>query len=197
VIHISPQGVERYQLPEFIDFTIKPTNMTIINKLKQTIAYLQLRISLKQLKALVYDIPITKITTIPTFARIKLYGTELDYQYFTTDWENWNEILDRVYGILQDNPWTENKADCDNRAEFVSAFISIVYNLNTCARVYCEVSNATSGVAKYLHWCNIIVDKDNNLYLFDADSGGLRQKITSNTAVMGNNKYIFKSFRIG
>lgn len=171
--------------------------MNLINRIKQSILFLQLRIALKGLKDLVYDIPVTKIAVLPTFAGIKLYGIELDAEYFTTDWENWNEILDRVYGILQDNKWTENKADCDNRAEFVSAFISITYNLNTCARVFCEVSNATDGTLKYMHWCNIIIDKNNDLYIFDVDSGGLRQKITSNIVIMGENKYKLINFRIG
>jgi hypothetical protein len=171
--------------------------MTIINKLKQTIAFLQLRVAIKLLKQITYDIPITETKVLPVLSGVKLYGTELDYMYQTTDWDNWSEILDRVYGILQDNPWTAEYADCDNRAEFVSAFISVVYNLNTCGRVYCEVSNATTGELRYLHWCNIIVDKDSNLYLFDADNSGLKQKITSTTPVMGSVKYKLLSYRIG
>jgi len=154
--------------------------MTIPNKIKQALGFLYLRMGIKQLKEVLYDIPVTKIPILPTFAGIKLYGTELDVDYYTTDWDNWTEILDKVYSILQDNPWTAEKFDCDNRAEFTSSLISMIYNLNTCARVYCEVSRASDGVAKYLHWCNVVIDKNKDLYIVDMDYGGKRQKITSN-----------------
>lgn len=171
--------------------------MNIINKTKNAIGFLYLRLGIKTIKDIVFDIPITKIRVIPVLSGMKLYGTELDMQYYTTDWDNWSEILDRVYSILGDNKWTEDKADCDNRAEFVSALISIVYNLNTCGRVFCEVSNPDNGTLKYLHWCNLIIDKDSSIYLFDADNGGLKQKIYSTNIIMGGNKYNLKSFRIG
>ncbi len=171
--------------------------MNLIDKAKNAIGILYLRIGIKTIKGIIYDIPITKMQVIPILSGLKLYGTELDMQYYTTDWDNWSEILDKVYSILGENKWVEDKADCDNRAEFTSSLISIIYNLNTCGRVYCEVSNATTGVAKYLHWANLIIDKDSNIYLFDADAGGLKQKITSSSVVMGGNLYNLKSFRIG
>ena len=170
--------------------------MNTFNKVKNALGFLYLRLGVKTIKDIVYDIPVTKISVLPVLAGIKLYGTELDMTYATTDWDNWSEILDKVYSILGENYWTEDVADCDNRAEFTSALISIIYHLNTCGRVYCEVTNtATSGT--YLHWCNIVIDKDKNVYLFDADNGGLKQKITSPNVVMGNRSYKLKSYRIG
>jgi hypothetical protein len=115
----------------------------------------------------------------------------------TTDWEHWSEILDKVYTILGENVWTENVADCDNRSEFTSALISIIYHLNCCGRLYCEVSYLDGRKGNYLHWANIIVDKNKELYLFDCDNLGLKQKITSNIVIAGNVRYTLKSYRIG
>jgi len=171
--------------------------MNTLNKIQNFLGITYLRLGIATIKKVVYDIPKTVIQVLPILSGVKLYGTELDYQYVTTDWDNWNEILDKVYSILGENPWTAEVADCDNRAEFTSSLISIIYHLNTCGRVYCEVSRASDGVAKYLHWANIVVDKNKDVYLVDMDYGGKRQKITSNTVVMGINKYVLKSYRIG
>jgi hypothetical protein len=170
--------------------------MTLANKIKQAIGFLTLRVGIKQLKEILWDIPKTQIQVLPILAGVKLYGTELDMTYNTTDWDNWSEILDKVYSILGENTWTAEVADCDNRAEFTSALISIIYHLNTCARVYCEVKNTTSN-GTYLHWCNLVIDKDKNIYLVDMDNGGLKQKITSPNVVMGNCSYKLISYRIG
>jgi hypothetical protein len=171
--------------------------MNIINKTKNILGIMYLRLGIAMIKKVVYDIPVSTVQVLPIFAGIKLYGTELDYQYYTTDWDNWSDILDNVYSILRENPWTAEKADCDNRAEFTSSLISVIYNLNTCGRTFCEVSYLDGKKGNYLHWANIIVDKDGSLYLFDADNGGLKQKITSTTLIAGNVKYIFKNYRIG
>jgi hypothetical protein len=171
--------------------------MTIINKVKHALGIMYLRLGIKTIKDIIYDIPKTPIAVLPVLSGIKLYGTELDYQYTTTDWEHWNEILDKVYSILGENPWTAEVADCDNRAEFTSALISIMYHLNTCGKVYCEVSYLDGKKGDYLHYANIIVDKDKNVYLFDIDNWGARQKITSNIVIAGNVRYTLKSYRIG
>ena len=109
--------------------------MTLINKAKNFLGILYLRLGIATIKKIVYDIPKFPVIVLPVFAGIKLYGTELDYQYQTTDWEHWSEILDKVYSIMGENVWTAEYADCDNRAEFVSGLISMVYHLNTCGRL--------------------------------------------------------------
>jgi hypothetical protein len=121
----------------------------------------------------------------------------MDIEYFTTDWEHWSEILDKVYGILGENHWVADRFDCDNRAEFTSALISLIYHINCCGRLYCQVDYLDGRKGSYLHWANIVIDKDKNLYLVDMDNQGLKQKITSNILIAGNVKYTLKSYRIG
>jgi len=171
--------------------------MNILNKVKNALGFLYLRLGIKTIKDIIYDIPRYPVQVLPILSGIKLYGIEADYQYTTTDWDNWQEILDKVYSILRENPWTAEVADCDNRAEFTSALISIIYHLNTCGKCYCEVSYLNGIKGTYLHWCNIIVDKDKNLYLCDMDNQGIKQKITSNIVIIGNVRYVLKSYRIG
>jgi hypothetical protein len=47
-----------------------------------------------------------------------------------------------------------------------------------------------------MHWANCIIDKDGNMYAFDADNNGLMQKITSNGFIMGVWKYDVVNLRI-
>lgn len=171
--------------------------MNPINKIKQSIAFLQTRVGLKMLKDIAWDITRSKTFVLPATSKLGITSVELDLEYWTTNEDNWREILARVYDILKDIVWTAETADCDNRAEFVSSFISLVYNLNSVGRVYCEVYDVTTNKLKYLHWCNLIVDNNGNTFLFDADNGGMFQKITTKNPVMGSIKYNLINVRIG
>jgi len=174
--------------------------MNIIQKLQHKIAYMATRIAMKKIKDCNANIERSKIYALKVLGvgGLGLSITEEDYEYTTTTEENYRAILDDLYGIMQDNPWTREIADCDNRANFVSSWISINYGLNSVARVYCEVYDAnTNGELKYLHYCNLFIDSCSNVFLFDADQGGMIQKITTKTPVMGVNKYNLLNARIG
>jgi len=171
-----------------------------LSYLQKTIYTMTAAVALKNLSKASEDI----IPVIKSYADIdsaikgldsKITTNDLDISYYFTSWDNWNTILDCVWNILKWFPWKAEKADCDDRSNFMTSMCSIIFGLNTCTSVYCEVSNAQTGAVKYLHWCNIVVDDNGSCYLFDADNGGMRQKITTNNCVMGNNKYRFISVR--
>jgi hypothetical protein len=129
---------------------------------------------------------------------IKPFGIDtlnLDNTYYFTTFENWKTIIELLYNkIIIYFKWEAEKFDCDNRAMLFSALASVIFKLNTVGQVYCEVKTPNGG---YLHWANIIIDKDNIAYLLDLDNGGRYQKITGNKMVMGNATYTLKSLRIG
>jgi hypothetical protein len=115
--------------------------------------------------------------------------------YYSTDFATWQEIIEVVWGILRNFTWTADRADCDNRSNFVTSMVSILFGLNTCAGMYTKVTNINTG-ATDMHWANCIIDKDGNMYAFDADNNGLMQKITSNGFIMGVWKYDVVNLRI-
>lgn len=173
--------------------------MNIIQKLQHKIAYVATRIAMKKIKDCNKDIERFPVYPLKVLGMtgLGLQLTEEDYEYYGTSEDNYRTILDDLYGILQDNPWLREQSDCDNRANFVSSWISINYGLNSVARVYCEVYDATTNQFKFLHWCNLFIDSCSNVFLFDADQGGMIQKITTKTPVMGVNKYNLLNARIG
>ena len=168
-----------------------------INALQRTVGVLTTAIGLAQLRKCVTEYERDKLPQ-PLEALIKPLGvnaTELDFLFLTTSYDNWSQIIDVLYGIVKNFPWEAEVFDCDDRSALMTSLCSLIFRLNTCMGAYCQVSNATTGDLKYLHWCNIIVDKDGNLRLFDVDNGGLNQKIFGNDVIMGNCKYHFISLR--
>jgi len=129
---------------------------------------------------------------------VKPFGIDtmpLDNMYYFTTFENWKTIIDLLYlKIIIYFKWEAEKFDCDNRAMLFSSLASAIFKLNTVGQVYCEVKTPYNN---YLHWANIIIDKDNIAYLLDLDNGGRCQKITGNKMVMGSATYTLKSLRIG
>lgn len=173
----------------------------MINKLKRIIAGLQITMGIQSLK----DLPTFevqkegggKIGSAINNLKLGLANTQLDMTYAYTSWDNWQEIIDILYGrIIKNFKWTAEYFDCDNRAMLFSSLCSVCFNINTCGQVYCEVYD-DKGVFKYLHWANIIVDKEGNLYLLDCDNQGRFTKITSSNIILGSFKYKLISLRIG
>ena len=170
-----------------------------ISAIKRQIGTLLIVAGIKQLQQ-------DNFTTIDTsnnkvYQALKNIGISLnfspkDIKYRYTSWENWEKIIGVINGIVKHFPWIADVFDCDNRADLASALNSVIYNLNTCGKVYCEVFDAESGKSRYLHWANMIVDTDDVVHLWDLDNYGKYQKITSAMPVMGVNKYQFKQLII-
>jgi hypothetical protein len=165
-----------------------------INAVKRKLGTLMSILGFKYIKEAQNEFQRTKfhINQIQQFFNtngITLPVNNLDVDYFTTSWDNWQKILDTIYPILQEFKWTRETGDCDNRANFMTTTAGILFDVNTCTEIYCHVSNATTGKAIDYHKANIIIDDAGNTYLFDADNGGLRQKITGLNHIMGNWRY--------
>ena len=126
---------------------------------------------------------------------LKISVNALDISYYYTTWENWQTIIDVLYGIIKDFKWEADKFDCDNRSNLMTSLCSLLFRINTCAGLYCKVLNLQTGI-KYLHWANIIFTKDGKVYLFDVDNFGKYQQIISSDIIMGQNKYTPISIRI-
>lgn len=173
--------------------------MNTINQLKRTLGTLYTSVGLKQISNASDDIPLTQIPLsliYPAINKLGITSTEMDTAYYTTTWDNWEKILETVWGIVKNFKWTAEKFDCDNRAAFVTVLCGLLFGANTCASVYCKREHIGEAGYDGMHWCNLIIDKDGNTYLFDVDNWGMRQKITSNNVVMGTEKYIMSNARI-
>jgi len=103
-----------------------------------------------------------------------------DVSYFTTSFENWQEVLDVIYNIAHRFKWKKERYDCEDRATTIKDLSSLIFGLNTCGIVYCEITNIQTG-KRFRHYANLIVDDKGNLLLFDIDNAGVRKKITGQT----------------
>lgn len=170
--------------------------MNQIEKLQRTIGILSAAVSLKNLSKIpVVSTEIKSANISKGCNQLGISKNELDVLYYSTDFDTWQEIIEVVWGILKNFTWTADRADCDNRSNFVTSMVSILFGLNTCAGMYTKVTNINTG-ATDMHWANCIIDKDGNMYAFDADNNGLMQKITSNGFIMGVWKYDVVNLRI-
>lgn len=122
--------------------------------------------------------------------------SQLDVNYYYTSWDNWKKIIEVLYGIIKDFKWEADKADCDDRSNLMTSLCSIIFGINTCGGLYCEVYDAGSNKLKYLHWANLIITSSGEIHLFDVDQSGQTTKVSSQPVIMGNNKYVFKQLRI-
>lgn len=168
-----------------------------INSLSRTLGALQIVSGIKTIQKASNDFKKSVVNFSKISQIVKPFGIvplEIDISYAVTSWDNLQIMLDTVNGVIKWFPWIAEFFDCDNRAELTSALISVIFNINSVGRVYCEVTTPTQ---KYLHWANIAIDDAGNAYLSDADNKFLRTKITSNNLTMGIAKYNLQTLRIG
>lgn len=122
--------------------------------------------------------------------------SQRDFAYYFTGWDNWKGMLETIYKIIKNFKWERDKFDCDDRSKLVSALCSLLFRLNTCAEVYCEVTNLKTG-NKVHHWTNVVITSVGELYLFDVDNGGLTMKLEPNKPIsMGKWTYNFINVRL-
>lgn len=164
---------------------------TAIDKAFRNIEILSVAIGLQRLKNRFKDIKRTRVLASDIDKLCKTLGissNQKDILYQSTDIETWKVIIDTLYGMIKPFPWLAEFWDCDDRASWILSMCSLLTNLNTCADAYCRVTNINTG-ATDMHHPNFIIDKDLNAYIFDVDNGGMWQKVTSNSFVMGVWKY--------
>ena len=174
-------------------------NNSIIDQATRTIGVLTTAIGLQRLRndfSTVEKTTITSKTILDTCNKLGISANELDVNYYTTTFENWQIITSTLYAIVKNFPWTADTFDCDNRAGFVQHLCALITGLNTCSDAFCKITNIVSG-ATDMHHPNLIIDNLGNAYIFDVDNGGVFQKITANGFIANNWKYNLQGIRIG
>lgn len=168
-----------------------------INSIKRMLSQLYIRLGVAQIRQVDTDISTKNDSSTLLMLGLQNFGIPpvlLDNIYYYTSFENWQTIMQTLNPIVQQFTWEAERFDCDKRANLLASLVSLLFRLNTCGTIYCEVQNVNGG-EKYLHYINFIVDDKGIGYIWDADNGGLYQKITGQDMVMGNVKYHFKSAR--
>jgi len=169
-----------------------------INTINRTIGQLMLRVGIMKLRDAQSDfisVSSDNIKLIKAITQLGIDVVPLDDNFWFTSWDNWRKIIDVLNPIAQQFNWEAERFDCDNRANLMTALTSLIFRVNSCTGLYCDVYDAKTGAYKYRHYANLIVDIDDNVYLWDVDQGGLTQKITTKEVVMGVNKYILLNAR--
>jgi hypothetical protein len=171
-------------------------NTIIINKINRTIGQLLIQVGMKKMWN-----SISEFSDIQgDFNKFKapLLGlpvSQLDEKYYFISFDNWLKIIETLNPILKEFGWKAERRDCDDRALFITAMVSFLFEINTCRPVYCEVWRVGDGQFAYAHYANVIVDNAGNAWLWDADENGEYTKITSTTPIIGNKKYVLKAIR--
>lgn len=171
-------------------------NSLQIANIKRMIGQLEIRIGIAQIGDAVSDFSSTKGTFVDFTKALSILGVpvaQLDTNYYFTNWDNWLKVIATINPILQSIPWKADVSDCDKRADFVIGWVAELFELNTIRPLLCDVFRVSDGQYAYTHYNNIIADDSGNIYIWDVDNGdGLFGKITSNTPIIGNCKYIPK-----
>lgn len=171
-------------------------NQIQINSIKRAIGQLMLRQGVMMIQDAISDFSDTE-GTFTQFCKplLGLPVVELDTKYYFTSWDNWQKIIATINPILQQFNWVSDRFDCDDRASLASELVAMMFEINTCRPVYCEVWRVGDGKFAFAHFANVIVDDAGNAWLWDLDEDGLFTKITSTTPIINNKKYILKSIK--
>lgn len=171
-----------------------------INSIKRKIGQLTIVMGIKQIREAQSEFVNFRIDPKDLKDTLKNNGfdlpmSNLDFLIYTTSWENWQKILDVLWGIIQHFPWEAEVFDCDNRSNLATSLCSMMFRINTLMGAYCEVYDANTGAFKYSHWANMMVS-NSKVYFFDPDNNGMRQQVSSNNFVMGGLRYKILSLRV-
>lgn len=172
-----------------------------INSINRILGQLYFRLGIQQIREHQSDFTsemfdFNKFQNAIIKAGITANVVPLDNQYWFASWDNWQKIISILNPIAQNFQWEPERFDCDNRATLMNALCALMFRINTCATCYCSVYMADTDKFLFAHYCNLIVDKDDNVYLWDVDQNGISQKITGNSVVMGVHKYNLIGIRV-
>lgn len=170
-----------------------------VNAIKRQIGQLEIQLGLKMVNSAISDFTDVKGNFNRFSQSLSLLGVpiaQLDTDYYFTSYDNWQKILGVVNPIIQSMDWVLDRRDCDKQAEFVVGLVSYMFELNTIRPLYCDVYRVSDGAYAYTHYATVFSDDAGNCYLYDyGNGGGVWGKITSNTPVFGNCKYILKNVK--
>ena len=174
-------------------------NALQINSVKRWLAIKFIELGVEQIRTIDQDLSTKNDTSallVSSAVRIDpmLSPVLLDSTYYYTSFANWQVIIPLLTNITSTFQWESERFDCDKRANLIASMVALIFRLNTCMTVYCQVFDL-KGVPLYYHYANIVVDDNGIAYLWDLDNGGMYQKITGNDMVMGQVRYHFISTR--
>lgn len=169
-----------------------------INALRRAVGQITIQVGVKKIKEAIPEFsdiekPLS-VFALP-FANYGLSVAQLDNKYYFTSYENWLKIIETINPILKEFHWQREKFDCDKRSYLVVALTALFFGINTVRPVYCDVYKVSDDSLSYAHYANVFVDANGIPYLWDVDNGGLFEKITSKTPVIGNYKYKLKAIK--
>ena len=93
-----------------------------------------------------------------------------DLSFYLADWNVWKDFLDSI--LVSEIDYYAERFDCDNYAFLASSLASLFLCLNSCGVLHCTVYELKTGKLVAGHYCNLIVAKSGDLYLFDMNNGG-------------------------
>ena len=128
-------------------------------------------------------------------AGINCSTTELDFEYNTASWPEWEEALALVHIILSKIKWTEDIYDCDDFARAKKSLMSLLFGLTNMGEVYGKVYNKETGELEWYHYFNVIITSDNKVYLHEPITGESYGVEKGKSITLGNWKYEAISMR--
>lgn len=172
------------------------TNQIQINAIRRKMGQLLISGGITQMNESINELA-GKEGTFAQFCQplLGLPVSQLDSKYYFTSFESWQKIMDSLNPLTKEFYWVAEKRDCDKRAMFLTSMVSMLFELNTCRPVYCDVYRVSDGAFAYAHYANVFVDNIGNAYLWDADEKGLFTKITAQNPIINNKRYYLKAIR--
>jgi hypothetical protein len=140
------------------------------NEFTRKLGFLLLNSGLYFLRASFQGLPVVifsygDVKNLTLKAGLNVPVNQFDYKYYTTNWENWQLLIDSV--ILDKALYIAEKRDCDNFAFLMTSLSSFIIELNTCGAAYGVVYNKDTGATIGGHYFNTILTADGSLYLID------------------------------
>ena len=93
---------------------------------------------------------------------------QYDTKFVLIGWDKWLEMFDNI--LLKRIDYYAEVFDCDNYAYLVSSLSSLFLLVNSCGNAHGQVFDKNTGKLITGHYFNIIVTKDNEVYLFDLNN---------------------------
>jgi hypothetical protein len=144
-----------------------------------------LRMAFQGLPVVVFSAGDVKDFTLKAGLNIPL--NQFDWRYYTTNWENWQLLIDSV--ILDKALYIAEKRDCDNFAFLFTSLASFLTGLNTCGAAFGTVYNKDTGATIANHYFNVIVTSDGSLFCFDTLNFGFCQIKKGQPVIIGPWRY--------
>lgn len=110
-----------------------------------------------------------------------------DLSFYLASWSVWKDFLDSI--LVPKIDYYAERFDCDNYAFLASSLASLFLCLNSCGVLHCTVYDNLTNKLIAGHYCNLIVTRDEELYLFDMNNGGYTKIEKNQDPVIKNWQY--------